>query len=285
MSNIIEFRKRLVPTDFSVNGVAKLDGDMSMEVPLQLPMKGQTKLQVCAITISDRIPNVFNAAPYYEFNNTIVRVSTDVVGSQRDIVLTRGLYSTVDEIADAINSAITNDITANWWLNPLNPGILIQENIITDQVIVILDPTKLKPPHVLINVDLRKSSTGTDIADTLGFSQGTALLNGVPIVSRAFYSNQEVKMDTQGTTCDVWCSLISIRRRNNAFVRTLAIVPFAGKYTTADSIWPTAGQISPELVYQGEKTIKYLTIEVKTLEGKPMLFMSGGIHAVISFIY
>lgn len=284
MSNIVEFFHQLDDSQMSVNGVAPLDGDMTMNTPLQLPQTSNPKLQVCAITISDRIPNVFNAYPYYEFNNTIVRVWTSsTVATPQDIVLPRGLYNTVTEIQDALNSAINQ---LGWYLIPAQPALTITANPVTDQVTVKIDSTRLVPgTHNWMALDLRKTSTGTDMATTLGFSQGTALMQSLPLLATYFYSNQEVKMDTQGTTCDLQCSLISMRRRNDDFVRTLAIIPFAGKSTISDNVWPPAGQISPMLVYEGSKTIKYLKVEVKTMQGVPMLFMSGGVHVIISFSY
>jgi len=158
-------------------------------------------------------------------------------------------------------------------------------NAVTDTVLITIDTTKLAAPHTSLTLDFRKTSTGTDLATTLGFSQGSALLVGPPGVVTVFASNQEVKMDTQGTTCDLQCSLISMRRRNNDFVRTLAIIPFAGKSTISDNVWPPAGQISPMLVYEGSKSIKYLKVEVKTMDGRPMLFMSGAVHVIMSFSY
>ena len=282
MSNIVEFYSRI--TAVSANGVAMLDGDMTLNTPLQLPQNSTPKLQVCAITISDRIPNIFNAYPFYDFNNTIARVWTSsTVATPQDIVLPRGLYNTTDELADALNSAITS---LGWYLIPAQPALSITANAVTDVVTVTIDSTKLVPgTHTWMALDLRKTSTGTDLATTLGFSQGTALMQSLPLLSTHWHSNQEVKMDTQGTTCDLQCSLISMRRRNSDFVRTLAIIPFAGKSTISDNIWPPAGQVSPLLVYEGSKTIKYLKVEVKTMQGAPMLFMSGGLHVIISFAY
>lgn len=283
MSNIIEFYRRITPSDIPASGVTTLDGDTSLGTPLQLPMSSIPKLQVCAITISDRIPNVFNGYPYYEFNNTLLRVWTNVPGSQFDISLERGLYNTVDQVADAINAAIVAH--GPWYTSPLQPALDMVANAVTDTVLITIDTTKLAAPHTSLTLDFRKTSTGTDLATTLGFSQGSALLVGPPGVVTVFASNQEVKMDTQGTTCDLQCSLISMRRRNNDFVRTLAIIPFAGKSTISDNVWPPAGQISPMLVYEGSKSIKYLKVEVKTMDGRPMLFMSGAVHVIMSFSY
>lgn len=283
MSNIIEFYKVIQPSDISPHGLALLDGNMSMATPLQLPLASLPKLQVCAITISDRIPNVFNAYPFYEFDNTLLRVSTDVAGSARDIQLPRGLYQSVEEIATAINAAILAN--TNYYPNAGSVALSIEANIITDQVTLSIDSTKLAPPHTRMTVDLRKSTTGTDLATTLGFSEGTALCQGVPHTKVSFYSNQEIRMDTQGTTCDIHCSVIATRRRNDAFVRTLAIVPFAGKTTVSDNVWPSAGQVSPVLVYEGSKTIKFIQVEVKTMSGKPMVFMGGAIHIIMAFTY
>jgi len=242
-------------------------------------------MQVCAITMSDRIPNIMNANPFYDWNNTLVRVYTNQAGTTRDIALPRGLYITPDIIGDAINAAITADLTANWWTDPTDPGLIIEANQVTDQVNISINSTKLKAPHTIFNIDFRKSTTGTDLATTLGFSQGTALMTGVAGTTVLYTSNQEVRMDQQGTVVDVRSGLISNRRRNGEYVRTLAIIPFAGKLTASENVWPPAGQISPELVYEGSRTITGIQVEVKTSTGLPMLFMSGGIHIIIAFLY
>jgi hypothetical protein len=285
MSNILEFRKTLAASDLTASGVGLLDGLTGLVTPLQLPERRESQLQVCAITISDRIPNFFNAAPYYEWNNTLLRVHTNQPGTNRDIQLTRGLYITPEDVADAINAAITADVTANWWTVPTAPGLTITSNPITDQVVVTIDSTKLKAPHTIFTLDLRKSTTGTDIATTLGFTQGMALMTGLAGTSITFTSNQEVTMDTQGTACDIQSTLISTRRRNDVYVRTLAIIPFAGKLTPSDNTWPPAGQVSPTLIYDGNKRVDKVKIEIKTSAGRPMLFMSGAIHVIIAFLY
>jgi len=282
MSNIIEFRSELDP-DTTPHGVGLLDGSTNLDPLLQLPPNGISKMQVNAISISDRIPNFFNASPYYSFDNTIFRISTNTAGPY-DVVIPRGLYNTVDQVAAAINNAI--NINLHWWNVSTDPGLIFVANTISDRVIIDIDSTKLNPLYGnSFRLDMRKSTCGTDVAQTLGFSQSTAYLVGVAGNTTTFTSNQYVRMDTQGTTCDIQSSLISQRKRNDKQVRTLALVPFAGKNTTSDNVWPSSGQISPILVYEGSRTIKYLTMEVKTLNGVPMLFMGGALHVVISFIY
>jgi hypothetical protein len=281
MSNIIEFRYELNP-DVTAHGVGTLDGATTIEPQLQLPMSGFVKMQVNAITISDRIPNFFNAAPFYEFDNTIFRVEVPTHG-MFDVVIPRGLYNTVDQVAAAINDAINTNL--GWWTNPLDPGLTFIANTISDKVIIAIDSTKLMWAGAIFILDMRKTTTGTSAALTLGFTEASALLTGVAGTTVEFVSNQYVRMDTQGTTCDIQSNLISQRKRNSTQVRTLALVPFAGKNTTSDNIWPSAGQISPILVYEGGRSIKYWNIEVKTLNGLPMLFMGGAIHVVVSFIY
>lgn len=294
MANIIEFRKSLTQADMSPGGVAPLDGSTNFAIPLQLPVGAQPKLQVCAITISDRIPNIFDANPYYNFNNTLLKAQIrdnlgNVIVNPPPIQLPRGLYSTVDEIADAINAAI---VALGWYANATLPAFVMTANVITDVVTVTMLPYKLipawSPPlnNYILHLDLLKTTTGTDLAETLGFG----IANSVWETSAAgaintYNSNLEVKLDSQGTACDIQSSLITLRRRNDTQVRTLAIVPFAGKNTLSDNVWPSSGQISPVLVYEGSKTIIYASFNVRTMNNRTMLFMSGAMHIVISFIY
>jgi len=276
MSNIIEFRNTL---DIPSLAVGSLDGKTIIAPPTQLPTSGIIKMQVCGITLSDRIPNIFDANPYYAFNNTLLSIST-ASGFTSNIQLPRGLYPTVDVIAQAINSAVEF-----LWISTANPGIIIDGNIITDVATITLDPTKMKPIYgATFTLDLRKTTTGTDLATTLGFAQANALLiSGV--AATKFYSTLEVLMDTQGSLCDIQCSLISVRKRNATQVRTLALISFAGKNSPSDNVWPNAGQVSPIMIYEGSRTINYLNFEVKTMTGLPMLFMGGSIHVVVAFLY
>jgi hypothetical protein len=92
-------------------------------------------------------------------------------------------------------------------------------------------------------------------------------------------------MDAQGVICDVGSSLLPSRRRNNEMVRTLAVVPFAGKTTISDIIWPNGGQLSPEVIYQGIRTIQTISFYFRTGDGRPMLFLYGGVHIVIALTF
>jgi hypothetical protein len=284
MANILEFRKDISDQDLGVTGVAPLDGEQILAKPLELPLNSKPKMQVCAITLSDRIPNIFNAAPYYNWNNTRLAVHTNVVGSLFYINLTRGRYAATDQIAAAINQAIV-DSHPTWYTNPLQPALAIDANPVINAVIVTIDSTKMAAPHTTLTLDLSKATSGTDLATTLGFSQATSVMTSAPGVISRWTSDQIVRMDTQGTTCDVQCSLISSRRRNGTWVKTLALIPFAGKTTISDNVWPTAGQISPIMIYDGGRVVGQVNIEIKTMTGNPMLFMDGAIHMVLSFVY
>ena len=141
-----------------------------------------------------------------------------------------------------------------------------------------------------MSIDLSKATTGTDLATTLGFSQANSILNagvGYPGFNPigVFVSDIEVRFDAQGTKCVFESSLITSRRVNNAFRRVLAIVPFAGKTSASDNVWPSGGLISPAMVYEGSRSVQSLDIQIKTSDGRPMLFMSGGVDVVIGFIY
>lgn len=284
MSNIVEFRKDISDVDLTSTGVAPLNGEQVFAKPVELPMNGAARMQVCAITLSDSIPNIFNAAPYYNWNNTRLAVHTNVAGSTFFIQLTRGRYATVDQVAAAINQAII-DTHPTWYVNPLQPALAMDANVIINSVIISIDSTKMAAPHTTLTLDLSKATTGTDLATTLGFSQATSVMTSAPGVTSRWTSDQIVRMDTQGTTCDVQCSLISSRRRNGTWVKTLALIPFAGKQTISDNVWPPAGQVSPIMIYDGGRVIPQINIEIKTMSGWPMLFMDGAIHVVLSFLY
>lgn len=271
MSNAIE-------TINEVTSLAPLDYAYSLTTPLQLPVSNKPiKIVVNELTLSDRIPNVFNANPYYTFNNTLCEVRYFGVGPEL-VILPAGLYPDAEAIIDGINNAV-NEL--GWWADPLDPGLTVETNTITDRITIYIDSNKLANGHVGFQLDLRKDTVGTDLATTLGFSEGAAFLG----TDGPHYSNQVARLDTQGTIADVQCSLVANRRRNNGFVRTVANVIFAGKTTTSDNIWPNGGQTSPLMIYDGPKQIINISYEIKTLRGRPMLFMSGVFRIVLSFEY
>jgi len=290
MSNLIQYQGELDVSTFTATGVSPLDGRTDFLSPLVLSaeLKPYPKMQVCSVAISDRIPNIYDARPYYDFNNTLLQVYTNNAGSLTTIQLERGLYIQPSDIADAINATINGLIGGSWWTNPLDPGISIVANPVIDRIVITLDSTKLKLPHTNVFLDLSKASTGTDLATTLGFSQAISVigagllpLNPIEVVA----SNQNVIMESQGTECVIQSSVMSSRRTNNTYARTLAIVPFAGKLTTSENIWPSAGLVSPKVTYEGPRSISSFDVQVRTSDGRPMLFMSGRIAIVIAFGY
>jgi hypothetical protein len=285
MSNIIEFVNELTPANLAATGVAPLDGEMLLAVPLQFPVGAMPKIQVCNITISDRIANIFNGFPWRSWNNTKVRVWTNKAGSQQEIILPTGLYSDVTQIADAINSAITR--STDFYIEPALPALTIEANVITDKIVLSIDSRRLNSVqgHLEMTIDISKASSGTDMGITLGFSEGACVMTSFPLFKSSWTSDLIPKLDTQGIECDVHSSLISTRRRNNTFVRSLAIIAFAGKSSTSPSVWPSGGVISPSIVYEGSKQVVSCNFSIRTMDGYPMLFLSGGIHIVIAFNY
>lgn len=285
MSNVLRLRS-VLPISGLTNGVGLLDSTVNYTRPMQFnPPEGhKINLQVCSVTISDRIPNVFNASPHYQFDNRLLRVHTDNPGSTMDITLTRGLYSTAEQIGDAINQAII-DAHPTWFDDVNDPAISIDTNFVTDTIVITLDSTKLGPGHNTITLDISKATTNTDIADTLGFSQATAVMTSVAGRKSIFASNQTPKMDTQGTQCDVHCSIVSKSRFNDRDTDVLASIPFAGKNSSSDNIWPAGGQLSPVMVYDGSHMINDVKFYVQTVDERPMLFMSGQLYIVIAFSY
>lgn len=267
----------------NIESFGVLDFTTKFASPLVLPGNNSSQnlyLQVNSITISDRIPNIFDARPYYDFNNTLLRIGTDTVPYQT-VQLNAGLYYTADLIGDAINAAIN---TLGWWINPSDPGFVVGSNSIIDKVYILFKTGKLNPAFgTRLKVDLRKSTSDTDLATTLGFSQGVAELQGNPLTNVSYTSDIVVKIDTQGSSCDIHSSLTADTRRNNTFSQSLAVVPFAGKTTLSDNVWPSGGQISPSIVYSSDRVLKDITIKVKTMDGLPMLFMNGRIFISISF--
>lgn len=267
-----------------IESFGPLDFDTKFVRPVNLPNANTSRnlyMQVNSVTISDRIPNVFDANPYYQFNNTRLRVKTNIE-PWTTITLSPGLYYTADLIGDAINAAINS---LGWWLSSTDPGLTFGSNSITDQVYILFRTGKLNPIHgTSLTLDLSRAGTDTDLAVTLGFSEATAEMAGSPLLNVSYTSNQVVKMDTQGSSCDIHSTLSSDTRRNDTLSSTLAVVPFAGKTTLSDNVWPAGGQISPTIVYTGNRSLTNVSINIKTMDNKPMLFMSGRVFISISFL-
>lgn len=282
MSNIIEFEKDF---DFAhaSNGVGLLDGNVDLQMAKDLPMK-DVILQVNAITMSDLIPNVYNAYPIYNWDNTKCVVSTNIVAPVT-INLRPGLYGSGEMIANEINKAIYDNL--DWWQTSFDPGLQIISDVVHYKIIIVTSGAKLKPIYGnTFNIDFRFSTSGTDLALTLGLSQANAYIPGNPgIPEKVVESDQEPWLDTQGTVADVVCNLVSCRRRNNTRPRTLARIIFAGKNTISDNIWPPAGQVSPYIPYEGNKRINQISVSIKARDGYPMFFLGGYIHVSIGFYY
>jgi len=307
MSNILEYRHEIDDAELDQYNVATLDGASTIQPIMKLPDRGTIKMQVCSIQISDQIPNIFNAAGYYNFDNTFMYIYSSLnPGTKIRIDLPTGLYMNVTAIQDAINSAIavTLPIVGSpepynhpLWKTSNDPGFSLVANSVTGKIIASIDTSKLNGSYTLdplfsqtVTFDFRKVATpdpGTDLGWTMGFSDTNARLTssiGVAQIN-TIVSDDQVHMDVQGTICDIQCSLAPQRRRNDLLVRSLSLVSFAGKNTLSDNVWPSAGQISPEMVYDGDRTIRYIDLSVKTMAGHPMLFMGGAITVQIAFMY
>jgi hypothetical protein len=286
MTNKIKFSRVLTDSDVATTGVSPLNGEVTFATPFRIAMQTNPKMQVCSIQVSDLIPNIFDANPYYAFNNTLLRVWTnDTSGNPITVKLPRGLYSTVEQIALAINTAINSSINPSWYTDPEQPALSIVGDPITQQVIIAIDTTLLRLPHTTMTVDLRKTSTGTDLAQTLGFSTNASLMYAPAGTTTYFVSDKIVQMATQGTAIDVQCDLVAPSRVDNRMERTLATIVFAGKNTSSDNVWPSAGQLSSLLLYDGPKEISRVSFKLLTRSGKPMLFSSGGVYIDIEFRY
>lgn len=301
MTNLIQIRKSITDADINDNNLAKLDTTVQFNPSITFPNNATMLMQVTGITISDRIPNIFNALPYYDFDNTRMRVifgmrSDGADAIQVDITLDRGLYMNVDSITAAITEAIyANNAAILWGLahggdvyrDKTDPGLAIMANEIVDKVIIKIDSAKLNPAVGLFRFQFGRANCVSDMAYTLGFSEDRSQVewtNAPPLVaSVTSYSNRLVKMDTQGTACDIQCSLAPPRKRNNDTAETLAIVHFAGKMSRSDNIWPSGGQMTPPIIYTGPSSIRDVKINVYTMEGRPMLFMGGSMLIDIMF--
>lgn len=275
MTNILEFSNQ-------ISGTGLLDKTVKLSCPLELPKITSStgvKVQPTSIQISDRIPNIFDGTPFgIPFNNTLLRVGTDTQ-PYVTVWLWDGLYFDSNAISDAINAAINANLF--WWTNPADPGLAIITNSVADRFVISIDSTKLNPLYgTQFRLDLRYAITGSTLATTLGFPTTTLL------VADGDYPSPSVPvMDTQGTACVIIASFSPQRRHNDTSTRVLATVPFAGKTTPSDNVWPASGQLSPMMSYRDTATITEYTINVKTTAGQPMLFLGGQLLVTVAFYW
>jgi hypothetical protein len=257
-----------------------LDSSQQLTPPLELPKEAAHRpllIQCTQVQISDRIPNVFNGYPFgYPLDNTTLRVGTDV-HAYVTIALTPGLYLDADMLEAAINAAINS---MGWWTNPADPGFTLTANSVIDRFIINIDSTKLAVAHgTQFKIDFTKAVNNSDFYYLIGFTPTTEL------IADGLYTSPNLPiMESQGTACIIELDLMPVRKFGNADRRVLAEVSFAGKTSPSDSIWPQGGQISPELVYNGNRTIKSYSVRVRTRNDQPMIFMGGILTFTVVFL-
>jgi hypothetical protein len=250
---------------------------MHLEQPMVLPRTGQIKLQCASVEISDLIPNFYNGNPYgLSFDNTRCRVGNDVDGYVT-IQLEMGRYS-AQQITAAVNATINS---LGWWTSSTDPGFTITGNDVIQKHVISIDSTKLAPAHgTQFYFDLSTATTNNSMMYySLGYTSTTSL-----IVDGVYESPNLPQMETQGTACVIECDLAEMRRYSEGFKKVLAEVPFAGKTTFSNSVWPQGAQISPDMIYGGPRTFNLVTIKIKTRSSAPMLFMGGIMSISIRFL-
>jgi hypothetical protein len=286
MANVLELTNKLQwPNGYDgTTGIQKLDFTRVLSSPILLPNTTLPKMQVCCVQVSDRIPNIYDATGYYSWNNTPLIVGLLPVGTYLTIHLPRGMYYNVEQIAAAINSAINNNpLGSTWYADSNQPALTITTNTISDKVYIGIDQRKMANPAWRLSLDISKAGAGTDLATTLGFGQTTTVFCPGAGLSGLYESDLEVKMDTQGVAMDIKFNEGAERNRDGRISRTVAVIPFAGHTDVADITWPSQGQVSPIIIFSGNRTVKTATIEIKTMDGRPMLFMDGGIFLQVAF--
>jgi len=247
-------------------GVAPLDGNVVLSDSLNLNPSKRLMIKPTSCQMSTRIPNIYS---YGTFNNRVLRVKRNIIDAWHTITLDPGVYLTVDQIEAAITSVLAH---MGWLFVPTQSAIQIQANTVTDQVYIDLDSTKLSLGGTQICLDLSQS----DIATTLGFPVATTL-----IADGRYSSSKTVKMDSQGTFCDVVCSLSNARVINGQTKKILFSVPLTTMTGLTEYIYPTLGSPTPNIQYTGSHYIGNFAIEFKTYENIPMVWLPGSRVQVI----
>lgn len=261
------------------HGVGTLDFEVAFRSPKVFERSRQVTAQIVSLTLSDRIPNIFNATAITGYSNDIIRVNTNIM-APIFFTLPRGLYGNVETIADAILYGMK---FLDWWSNPDDPGFAMYANTITDTVVITLDSTKLKPAvGNQLTVDISRATTKAGLGETLGFSDAIAHMVSPVSGKIEFNSDIQVRLDTQGTKAYISVDFLSGASLNGITTDIICVVGFEGKNTISDNVWPPGGVVSPNIPYTGDE-IRSARVKIRTEDKKKMVFMNGSIFIWIKF--
>jgi hypothetical protein len=225
MSSVILSYNKSLSTFGSPNGTVTLD------YPLRWTNKGNTiqKIRLIKATISDRMPNIYSQGT--TFNNGLVRVTNDGGLTWTPIQLQNGVY-TIPLIQEAINQTIG----PTYYTSMSDPGILIQYNLSTNIVYIIIDSSKLAV-GTQIGIDFSQSL----IYQLLGFvTTKTFITDGTHSASNY------AQLDWFGNSVSVVLTGFGpISIKNGALSNELVSIPLSASNVNNEYIYPTAGIISP----------------------------------------
>lgn len=250
---------------------------ISFPTPLTLPKEGKMCLKVTKVQLSNRVPNVYDTTGVTTsyFNNTRVRIGTDLLGFIT-IKLEPGIYLQPTDFQNALNATIN---TLGWWLDPKIPGLIILWNFVVDKFVIKIDSSKLNPASgTQFYLDLRESTTSSQLYRTLGFLS-TSYLDHDATYDAPNYP----KLDTQGSSCLVCCSLMPSRIINNTFLPYAADIDLIPTYIPANYEWPSGNVGNDQMVYAGPRTIIQANIYCMTNAGLPMIFLYGDLRIDLLF--
>lgn len=256
---VFEFR-----SENTTGNVNTLDGLVVLQEAYALSTMKRCYIKPISCQMSTRIPNIYS---YAHFANNVIRVKRNVADAWTTITLSAGVYNTTSEIQAAVTASI-----AAWYIDPYQPALTIGSNTVTDQVYITLDSTKLALGGTQMCVDLSQSR----IAYTLGFPAATTY-----IADGLYTSSQIVRLDTQGTFCDVVCSLTNARIINGQCKKILFSVPLTMMSGLTEFIYPINGNNVPLIQYTGSNYISNYSVEFKTQENTPMVWLPGSKVQVI----
>lgn len=240
-------------------GVSTLDGTDNLNCAIELSSTNRIFLKPLSAQISVLIPNIFS---YGAFNNRLLRVKTSVADPWTTITLTPGVYLS----AAYIEAAIT-DVLAASYTDPADPAIRLESNGITNQIFLIIDSTKLSAgTQACIDFTLGNIST------TIGFiAVKTFIADGI------YNSSAIPEFDTQGTICNVNCSISSSKIINGVATKCFMSIPLV-LMTSAMTEYVFPGITNCELtpfILQGQNRISSYDIYFTRTDGEKMVFLNG----------
>lgn len=222
----------LISYQQSFTTLSSPNGTIRLIEPLKFDVQDTKKVRLIRASITSSIPNIYHTAG---FNNGLVKCSRDGGLTWVDVQCPDGIY-TMHHIQKAINETLED---LGWWIDPADPGILLEFNLATLLTYVQLTSSKLAPGGVQLAIDFSFS----DINKLLGF-QTTQMFD----VDGLHGASHQAQLNWVGDNVSVQIGGIGgLSYRNSSSSTEICQIPLSTAQVLNEYVYPSAGIISPLL--------------------------------------